>query len=262
MNEASSVEAVIERALVQHEGERVFREVAAFARLAVDAPRLVKVMTDPDGSMSAKRTLLIDVTQDQFHGLTIELLAEASVGEARAGADINFLVQLVARVGFAMADAADRLDLVESNLDEVTRILGASGELSQTLGDSAIDSEAKKTLLHDLFANKVDPVVLSLLEVLATLDGRRIAELTRALSESAAERRGMVVAEIRSAVDLDEDRRSRLASSLEDVVGRGVRCRFLVDPGVLGSVVVRVGDEVFDGSLRHRLEQARTAVLA
>jgi F-type H+-transporting ATPase subunit delta len=68
------------------------------------------------------------------------------------------------------------------------------------------------------------------------------------------------VAEVRSAVELDDQRRARLAEALTRAIGRPVVLQTIVDETILGSVVVRVGDELFDGSIRSRLEQAREAL--
>ena len=68
------------------------------------------------------------------------------------------------------------------------------------------------------------------------------------------------MAEVRSAVELDDRRRARLAEVLTRVLGRPVVLQLTVDEAILGSVVVRVGNELFDGSIRGRLEQAREAL--
>ena len=62
------------------------------------------------------------------------------------------------------------------------------------------------------------------------------------------------LAEVRTAVDLDDDRRSQLAEALSRVAGRPVDVRVTVDPAVLGGFVATIGDTVVDGSTRHRLE--------
>ncbi len=67
-------------------------------------------------------------------------------------------------------------------------------------------------------------------------------------------------AEVRAAVELDDRRRVRLAEALTRVLGKPVVLQVTVDEAILGSVVVRVGDELFDGSIRSRLEQAREAL--
>mgnify|MGYP000222725437 CR=1 FL=1 len=62
--------------------------------------------------------------------------------------------------------------------------------------------------------------------------------------------------------DLDADQRTRLAAALTRLQGRQVRVNVIVDPEVVGGIVVRVGDDVIDGSVSARLEQARRAVSA
>jgi F-type H+-transporting ATPase subunit delta len=61
-------------------------------------------------------------------------------------------------------------------------------------------------------------------------------------------------------VELDDARRARLAEVLTRVIGKPVLLQTTVDEAILGSLVVRVGDELFDGSVRSRLEQAREAL--
>ena len=65
------------------------------------------------------------------------------------------------------------------------------------------------------------------------------------------------VAEVRTAVPLDGGRRDGLAKALSEATGKDVELKVLVDPSVIGGVVARVGDQVFDGSIRRKLELAR-----
>ena len=65
------------------------------------------------------------------------------------------------------------------------------------------------------------------------------------------------MAEVRSAVPLDDDQRSRLAEALSEATGKSVECKVVVDPSIVGGAVAQVGDVVFDGSVRTRLVEAR-----
>ena len=76
------------------------------------------------------------------------------------------------------------------------------------------------------------------------------------LADRAASLRGRVVALARTAVALDDGRRDRLARALSRATGREVDLEVIVDPEVLGGVVVRIGDEIIDGTVRRRLELA------
>ena len=68
------------------------------------------------------------------------------------------------------------------------------------------------------------------------------------------------MAEVRSAVELTEDQRTRLAAALEKATGKAVEVKVIVDPSVLGGLVATVGDTVIDGSVRHRLDQLKHAI--
>jgi F-type H+-transporting ATPase subunit delta len=62
------------------------------------------------------------------------------------------------------------------------------------------------------------------------------------------------LAEVVSAVELDEDQRERLAEALSHVSGRPTEIRVTVDPAILGGFVATMGDTIVDGSVRHRLD--------
>ena len=76
------------------------------------------------------------------------------------------------------------------------------------------------------------------------------------LAARAAGERDAVIAEVRSAIELDDATIAKLASSLSAATGKQVEVKAVVDPAVLGGIVARVGDTVIDGSLRNRLRIA------
>jgi len=65
---------------------------------------------------------------------------------------------------------------------------------------------------------------------------------------------------VRRSVALSEEQQQRLTAALSELYGRAINLRTAIDPGVLGGLVIRVGDEVIDGSVAARLAQARTAL--
>ena len=68
------------------------------------------------------------------------------------------------------------------------------------------------------------------------------------------------VAEVRSAIELTDDQRARLAEALSSAIGGAVEVKVIVDPSVLGGIVTQIGDTVIDGSVRHRLSQLRETI--
>ncbi len=71
---------------------------------------------------------------------------------------------------------------------------------------------------------------------------------------------GKQLALVRSAVELSDDQKTRLATALEQSVGTPVEVRVVIDPQVLGGLVAQVGDTIIDGSVRRRLDQLKQAI--
>ena len=97
-------------------------------------------------------------------------------------------------------------------------------------------------------------------ERIALVAGGQASELPAIIDrfvELAATERQHEVAEVRSAIALDDDQIERLAAALGKATGKSVEVKVTIDPSVLGGIVARVGDTVIDGSVRHRLDQLK-----
>ena len=124
-----------------------------------------------------------------------------------------------------------------------------------------VDTERRVALLDSVLADKVQPVTRDLLAHAVSSDRRRALPLpSRICSKSAAARRERSIARVISAVMLTDAQEQRLAAVLSDMYRRAISVRTAVDPAVLGGLIVRVGDEVIDGSVATRLSRARDAV--
>jgi F-type H+-transporting ATPase subunit delta len=89
-----------------------------------------------------------------------------------------------------------------------------------------------------------------------------LPDIARAYHERLNRMRGIAVAAVTTAVPLDESSRAQLAARLARYVGQQIEMETTVDPGILGGVVVRVGDLLLDGSVRGRLETLRRRLAA
>ena len=133
--------------------------------------------------------------------------------------------------------------------------------MRSALTNPGLPVENKRALVADLLDGRAGGRTAALADLVVELyEGHELDTLARQWAEAAAARRNRVVAEVRSAVELDTERQARLAEALTRVLGKPVVLQVTVDEAILGSVVVRVGDELFDGSIRSRLEQAREAL--
>lgn len=173
-------------------------------------------------------------------------------------AERDALIRGYAEALFAVAQAEDEAGPVEDQLFSFAKAIERDTKLREALTDPALPAENKKALVREILGERTSPVAVNLLGMI--IDQGRERELGRIVDEMvrlAAERRRHAVAEVRSAVPLDDEQRRRLAEALSEATGKSVEVKVVVDPSIVGGAVAQVGDVVFDGSVRTRLVEAR-----
>jgi F-type H+-transporting ATPase subunit delta len=159
---------------------------------------------------------------------------------------------------FEVARAEGNIERVEAELYQVARAIESSDELRSKLTDQAIPVELRQGIVEELLGDRVQPVAKALVSfVVGSGRARDLPAIIDLMVQRAAEERSEVVADIRSAVPLDDDQQQRLATALSARTGQKVSVKVNVDPSILGGVVATIGDTVIDGSVRRRLEQLR-----
>lgn len=152
------------------------------------------------------------------------------------------------------------LTTVEEELFRVARAVDGSDELRSVLSDPAIPDSRRAGVVGDLLEG-ASPVTTGIVALVVSAGrGRDLPAIVDRLVSRAATSRDAVVAEVRSAVPLDEGQRSRLADALGQAVDKTVEVRVIVDPTVLGGLVAQIGDTVIDGSVRTRLDQLKELI--
>jgi F-type H+-transporting ATPase subunit delta len=164
---------------------------------------------------------------------------------------------------YAVANAEGQLTLVGDELFVVARAIEGSDELRDALSDPHLPAEKREQIIEDILGSRASDVTTGLASmVVATGRGRELPDIVDELLKLSAAEDGRQVAEVRSAVELTEEQQERLAAALQAATGREVDVRVIVDPTVIGGLVVRVGDQVIDGTVRHRLSQLRESLSA
>ncbi len=172
--------------------------------------------------------------------------------------DREDVVRGYAEALFSVAEAEGALRSVENELFAFAKAVELNTELRQALSDPALPAENKKAVIHDLIGDRAHPLTATLLGfVVESGRGRELSKIVDQLSTLAAERRQRALAEVRTAVPLSDEQRDRLVEALARATGRTLEVKVVVDPSVIGGVVASVGDEVFDGSVRTRLDDAK-----
>jgi F-type H+-transporting ATPase subunit delta len=161
----------------------------------------------------------------------------------------------------AVARAEGQLVAIEDDLFRFSRTLEGNDALRTALTDPALPASRRIAVVEELMGGKALPASTSL--VVAIVGAGRaseLAEIVGSFLEKAASERGHEVAEVRSAIPLDDAQQQRLAAALSDATRKRVEVKVVVDATVLGGLVTRIGDTVIDGSVRRRLEQLRNAL--
>ena len=155
---------------------------------------------------------------------------------------------------FEVARVEGSLDEVEDELFRFARTIEANDDLRNTLTDEAIPAARRQGVVEDLLGGKASPTTMNLVSlVVGAGRARELPAIIDRLVERAASEKQRVVAEVRTAVPLTDDQRTRLAAALGNATGRAVEVKVIVDPNVLGGIVAQVGDTVYDASIRSRL---------
>ncbi|KAF0208953.1 MAG: F-type H+-transporting ATPase subunit [Actinobacteria bacterium] len=174
----------------------------------------------------------------------------------------NELVETYARVLFDLAALADSVDVADEGLRSVVKAVRGNVDLRDALTDTALPAETKRGVLRDIFGEEVSPEVLAVVTLMVDRGhADRLGELASMFGTVAEKERGVVVAEVTSAVALTDDLRAKLIDKLTTAIGGAVSLRESVDPAILGGIVIRVAGRVLDGSVTAQLRDLRQALL-
>ncbi len=167
----------------------------------------------------------------------------------------------------ALADVVLQQGAAEPLLKQLNDFAGSyaeSAELRNFLASPAVTTKEKHAVIEKLSTRLGASKVLRNFLFLV-IDHRRtlmIPELVEAFEAVIRERQGVAEAAVTSAVELSAAQKKTLGQSLEKKTGKKIEAKYAVDAKLLGGVVVRIGDTVYDGSLRHRLNEMRAKLAA
>jgi F-type H+-transporting ATPase subunit delta len=160
-----------------------------------------------------------------------------------------------ARTIFRMAQENKELTRWQSDLRKIDGILGDKA-LRTLLENQQIPWAEKEKYLAPRLGD-VNPQILKLVALLSARSKlalvSEIAEEYQRLLDSYRGIEGAETAEVVTAITLDNDFQLKLAQRITDIIGKPVILKTLVDPTIIGGIVIRVGDKLIDGSLRTKL---------
>jgi F-type H+-transporting ATPase subunit delta len=151
-----------------------------------------------------------------------------------------------------------KTEVVAGELEWLRQLTKQSRELLLFLKSPVIDKAKRRSILRLLFEGKLDAATVRFLDFLA--EKGRTSILLDIIDQFFAlqdERQGIINVEVRTASDFSTDQTTTLQKKLETYARKRVRITFGLDKQLKGGFVARVGDTVFDGSIKRQLELLR-----
>lgn len=247
---------------------RALEQVADRSQLGEDLLQVAGVITgnavlrrsiaDPSRESQPK----VDLVNRLFSGrVSDEALRVAATVASRRWASEGDLTATLEAFGvesiLAQAESNGRLGQVEDELFRFGRIVDGTAELRAALTDRQAPASAKTQVIKTLLAERSAPETVRLAELAATHRSTRFDHALESYLAIAARRQEQLVATVTTAVPLSEQQLDRLLAALGSHYGRAVRANAVVDPTVVGGIRVDIGDEVIDGTILSRLDEAR-----
>lgn len=156
----------------------------------------------------------------------------------------------------SLADTNGLVDRFEEEIRQLADLLASSPELREFIGNPVIDAEDKKAVLKQI-ASEAHPFLRNFLFLLA--DKRRIvfiADICEAFLAFVRARKGIELAEVTAAVELTDAQKATVESKVKAMTdASAVEIKTEIDPSLIGGVIIKVGSQVLDASLRGQVRR-------
>ena len=160
-----------------------------------------------------------------------------------------------------LAQAETVVARIEEEMFRLRELLKKNPALLEFLKDPNVTREGKRQALSELFQGRVHPLVLNTLLTVSDTDRtNRLQHIIEEFITLAAASRQRASGEIITAIKLDDAMLTKLSAELSRVTGKSVQLFQKVDPAILGGAIIKVGEQIIDGSLRRKLDQIRERI--
>ncbi|MGL4743978.1 MAG: F0F1 ATP synthase subunit delta [Dermatophilaceae bacterium] len=223
---------------------------------------LRRALADPSRPGEAKAGLSRSLFDSRLSPTAADLVATVAGQRWSADRDLgDALESLAVRTLLARAEREGRIDRVEDELFRFERIVAGDAGLRDALSSRNTDAEGKAGVVDALLDGKSTPETRRLArQAVRVPRGRRLDQVMHLYLDLASRRRDQVSALVTVAAPLTERQSGRLGAALETRYGKRVLLQVVLDPRVIGGIRVQVGDEVVDGTIIRRLDEARRHV--
>jgi F-type H+-transporting ATPase subunit delta len=234
-------------------------ELLSVAGVVDGSATLRRALADPSREAPGKQALVESLFGGKVLDQTVGILKELVAQRWSTERDLPDTVEeLGIEAVLAGAEQSGRIDRVEDELFRFERIVAGSPELRDRLTNRQGDVHDKAGIVGQLLEGKASEETIRLArQAVLAPRGRKLDRTLERYLALAAKRREQLTAVVTAATDLTVQQRERLASALQHIYGKPVLLQVAIDEQVLGGIRVQIGDEVVDGTILRRLDEAR-----
>lgn len=236
--------------------ERVAGELYSVSSVLRAEPGLRRVATDASLPAEAKQGLARQVFEGKVDEATLALVTSAVGRRWTRTRDLPDALERLSEIA-RVTSVGGKADRLGDEVFELARTITANPDLRDALANPARTVDDKAVLLDTLLEGKVLPATIALAKQALGGSYRTITGALATYRQVAAEVNGEAVATVRVVRPLADGDRDRLAKALSQQYGREVHINEVVDPDALGGLRVEIGDDVIDGTVSSRLDDAR-----
>jgi F-type H+-transporting ATPase subunit delta len=248
---------VLDEVLASGDGEAIGDDLFAAARVLREQVALRRAATDPSTPAEAKSGLLRGLFGTHLSAEATDVVAAAGGLRWATGADLVGSFERLAVIAVVKAtDNAGDGDRLEHELFSFGRTVADHPELRDALSDPARSVADKRALIRSLLGDKATSGTVRLAVQSVSGTHLTVARALEEYSRVAAETRNRLVALVRVAKPLSDSEQERLSAVLARDYGRPVHLNEVVQPSLIGGVHVEIGDQVIDGSIASRIDDA------
>jgi len=241
--------------------EQLGDELIAAAGVLRAQTALRRAATDTASPTQVRTKLLAGVFGPHLSADTCAVVV--SSGDLRWARGVD-LPQALERLGIVAlvraADAAGQGDRIDDELFVLERAAATSTQLRDALADESRSVADRQRLIDLLLDGKAAPITVRLAREALAGDRTHIVAAIDELIEIAAEARDRKVATIRTAYPISSAQQDRLRATLGRDAGSEVHLNVIVDPSLVGGLLVEIGDDVIDGTVGTRLDDVRRRI--
>jgi F-type H+-transporting ATPase subunit delta len=152
------------------------------------------------------------------------------------------------------AEDKNVLEKTAADAEFIKHVLEENPDLKRALENPVIKQHIKKSIMVNIFKSSIDEETMRFVEFIIHKNREDLVyDIFLKFLELYNEKLGVVDVEVKTAFDLDDDQKEKLKEKLQNYLNKKTRISFQIDKEIIGGFIAKVGDTIYDASLKHQL---------